>query len=43
MNRYRQMRGVFNMYDDPISPTEDACLRYTVNWNRQMRGLVQDI
>ena len=36
------------LYDEPISPDEEACLRYMMNRNRQMRGMcnmagVQDV
>ena len=33
------MRGVFNIYDEPDSPHESACLRHMVSRNRQMRGM----
>ena len=33
------MRGVFNMYDEPESPSEGACLISRINWNRQMKGV----
>ena len=34
------MRGVFEIYDEPETPKEKACLRYMVNRNRQKRGRV---
>ena len=41
MNRYgyRQMRGMFKIYDELLS-TYVACLRYMVNRNRSMRARV---
>ena len=29
--------SMFNMYDEPTSPKEEACLRYMMNRNRQVR------
>ena len=36
-NRIRQIKAVFNMYDEPESPNEQACLRYERDRSRQMR------
>ena len=38
VNRNRQMRGVFKIYDEPESPNEGACLRYMMKRNRQITG-----
>ena len=44
MNRDRQIRGrVFQIYDDPESLYERACLGYVMSRNRQMRDAVYDI
>ena len=34
---------MLKIYDDPELPNEGACLRYMLNWNRQMRGHVEEM
>ena len=34
---------MFNMYDEPEWLHEAVCLRYMMNWNRQIGGRVYDI
>ena len=47
MNRSRQSRGVFKIYDERESPNKGGgvfmCLRYVVNRTRHMTARVQDI
>ena len=38
--RNRQIRGVFNIHGEPVSPNKGTCLRCMMDRCRQMRGRV---